>query len=153
MSKAGRPGALASSAAEATDATPQRVAAALGVGSAPTRKDRIVTPDVSAASISRRVAVRSIPGARPHASISSVPSPLHRAASAAARSSAASSATTTSTTCSADSPRSISPVAWSRPPWRSHASVRIHSTGTAAAASASAIPNPAPLAASPGSAA
>ena len=111
MSKAGIPGAHASSAADATDATPQRLAAALGEGSAPTLSDSTVTPDASAASISRRVAVRSIPGARPHASISSVPSPLHRAASAAARSNAASSATTTTTIRSASSPRSARPVA------------------------------------------
>ena len=143
------PGAPASSAAEATDATPQRLAAALGDGSAPTRSDSTVTPDVSAASISRRVAVRSIPGARPQASINSVPSPVHRAASAAARNKAASSATTTTTIRSASSPSSASPVACSLPACRSHASVRIHTKGKAPAASASAIANPAPLAASP----
>jgi hypothetical protein len=75
MSKAGKPGALASSAVDGTAATPQRVAAALGLGSAPTRTLSTVTPEASAASISRRVAVRSSPRAGPALSISKVPSP------------------------------------------------------------------------------
>ncbi len=153
MMNAGRPGASASSAVEGQAATPQRVAAALGAGAPATRSRRMVTPEASAASWSRRVAVRSSPGARPHASTTSAPSPGQRAASAAARSNAASSATTASTRAAGSSPSSRSPVAWSRPPCRSAASARSHSSGVAPPASAIATPNPAAAAASPGSAA
>lgn len=129
--KPGRPGALAGSGVEGSPAMLHRVAAALGVGSAPSRSDRIVTPDVSAASISRRVAVRSTRAARPRLSMTSVPSPGQRAASAAARSSATSSSTSTTTIMLGDRPSSVNPAPSSRPPRRSASAVLIHSIGTA----------------------
>lgn len=70
----------------------QRVSAALGTGSPPTRSRKAVTPDDSAASASRRLAVRSSKGAGPRNSTTSAPKAGHRSASTAARSSMASSA-------------------------------------------------------------
>src|SRR3546814_17519245 len=56
---AGWPGALASSGSDGADRTAQRVWAVLGAGRAETLSSRTVTPDVSAASPRRRLAVRS----------------------------------------------------------------------------------------------
>ena len=56
---------VAAGAREGAAAMLHRLAAALGLGTAPTRSDSTVTPDPSAASISHRVAVRSNPGAGP----------------------------------------------------------------------------------------
>src|SRR3546814_4598234 len=56
---AGWPGALASSGSDGADRTAQRVWAVLGAGRAETLSSRTVTPDVSAASASRLLAVRS----------------------------------------------------------------------------------------------
>lgn len=90
-SKAVIPGALPGSAAEGAAVTRQRVSAALGAGSPPMRNRKAVTPDASAASANRRLAVRSINGAGPRNSITSAPNAGQRSASTAARSRLASS--------------------------------------------------------------
>lgn len=91
-SKAVRPGALPASGRDGAADTRQRVSAALGTGSPPIRSSQAVTPDASAASARRRLAVRSSNGALPRNSITSAPSPVQRSASTAARSNSASSA-------------------------------------------------------------
>lgn len=88
------PGALPGKGTDGAAATRQRVSAALGAGSAPIRSIRAVTPDPSAASASRRLAVRSSSGARPRISITSAPRAGQRSASTAARSSIPSSVIT-----------------------------------------------------------
>ena len=144
--KAGAPGAFASSAVEGMVSTRQRVAVALGVGSACARSTSTVTPDCSAASISRRDAVRSRAGALPHASINTAPSPAQRVASAAARNRAASSGTTASNNWCGARPSSNSPAACNRPVRRSAASVLSHSSGMAAPMIATMAAKPAALA-------
>lgn len=69
----------------------QRVVAALGTGTASIRSSSNVTPDFSAASTNRRLAVRVSKGAFPQHSITSVPSPEQAAASLAVRNNALSS--------------------------------------------------------------
>ena len=71
--KDGRPGAPASSGAEAYDLIDQRVSAALGQGTAPARARNKVALPVSAASASRRLAVRLKALASPQALNSTAP--------------------------------------------------------------------------------
>lgn len=63
----------------------QRVVAALGAGVASIRSRNSVTPDFSAASASRRLAVRVSKGTFPQHSTTNTPSPEQAAASAAVR--------------------------------------------------------------------
>jgi len=90
-SKALLPGPPPGRVGEGAAATRQRVSAALGTGSPPTRSMKAVTPDASAASASRRLAVRSSKGAGPRNSTTSDPKAGQRSASTAARNSMASS--------------------------------------------------------------
>lgn len=85
------PGALPGNGTDGAASTRHRVSAALGTGSPPIRSTKAVTPDVSAASARRRLAVKSSSGARPRSSMTSAPSAGQRNASTAARSSSASS--------------------------------------------------------------
>ena len=84
MAKAGKPGALASSGREASAATNQREAAALGMGAAAARTITVVTREAAAISDSRRDALRSSTFGAPQGSISTAPSAVQRAASAPA---------------------------------------------------------------------
>lgn len=77
---------MAESAIEGAEAMLQRVWALLGCSCASPRKISTETPDRSAASDSRRLAVSPHSGQRPHISTSTAAIPPHRAASAAARS-------------------------------------------------------------------
>lgn len=68
----------------------QRVVAALGTGAASIRSRNKVTPDFSAASASRLLAVKVSKGALPQNSTTRAPSPEQAAASAAVRNKAVS---------------------------------------------------------------
>lgn len=129
MSKLGWPGASASSGAEGAAATRQRVRAALGASSAATRDISKVAPECSAASVKRRVAVRSISDACPHVSTSAAPRPEQRAASCAARNKALLSMQQVKSTRAGSTPNSASPGAWTVPPRRIAASVRSQRIG------------------------
>lgn len=124
MSKAGLPGALAASAEDGAAATCQRVCATLGPGSAASRMRSGVVPDVSAASASRRVAVRSrLPG-MPQSSIRTAPSAVQRTASSAARNPSSGRRTRTWMIWAGSSPKAASPgmnkgpASLSEKPWR-----------------------------------
>ena len=99
------------SAIEGAGRTRHRVSATLGLSRAAARTSSTVTPECSAASISRRVAVRSISFDAPQHSTTSVPNPAQRAASAAVRNSIASSAASPSSNASPGTPSPVKPVA------------------------------------------
>ncbi|EZP73557.1 hypothetical protein BV96_00998 [Sphingomonas paucimobilis] len=103
------PGALPGNGSDGAAATRHRVSAALGTGSPPIRSSSAVTPDSSAASARRRLAVRSISGARPRNSMTSAPSPGQRSASTDARSSIASSFITPTSSRAGSSPIAARP--------------------------------------------
>lgn len=129
------PGALPGSGTDGADVTRQRVSAALGTGSPPTRNRKAVTPEVSAASASRRLAVRSSSVARPCSSTTSAPRPAQRNPSTAARSSMASSAIVPSSRFSGATPSAARPGPKTTPPARCAAAVRNQSKGASRAAS------------------
>lgn len=109
MSNALIPGALPGKGTEGAAVTCQRVSAALGTGSPSIRSSSAVTPDASAASARRRLAVRSRSGARPRSSITSAPSAGQRSASAAACSNSASVAIMPISSFAGSSPSATNP--------------------------------------------
>lgn len=104
MAKAGKPGALASSGRDASAATDQREAAALGMGAAAMRTIKVVTREAAAISERRRDAFRSRTFGAPQGSISTAPSAAQRAASAPALSTSVPSFARTSTRRAGSSP-------------------------------------------------
>lgn len=150
ISNIGRPGASASNPSDAAERTDQRVSAALGTGSASTRSISTVVPDRSAASASRRLAVRSSAGHLPQHSTINADRPAHRAESAAPRSSDTGSGARARTSASGSLPSSARPGPYSFPPRRSASSVRSQRIGASPslARSASIAANPAAPAAS-----
>ena len=125
MSKVGRPGALAGRGRDGAAATCHRVNATLGRGVAAMRSRRGVTPDFSAASASRRVAVRSSGLGSPQISITTRPSAAQRTASSPAWRMPVAFLARTKVSCPGSSPSSRRPGAC-RPPvsrseigWRS----------------------------------
>lgn len=103
------PGPFPGTGSEGAAATRHRVSAALGTGSPPTRNMKAVTPDASAASANRRLAVRSSKGAEPCSSTTSPPKAGQRSASTAARNSIPSSVITPITSRSGSTPSATSP--------------------------------------------
>lgn len=103
------PGPFPGTGSEGAAATRQRVSAALGAGSPPIRSMKAVTPDASAASARRRLAVRSSKGAAPRSSTTSAPKAGQRNASTAARSSVPSSAIRPITSRSGSMPNAANP--------------------------------------------
>jgi hypothetical protein len=154
-SKVGTPGALAASMTDGADATDQRVAALLGTGSASIRRTNKVTPDFSAASDRRRLAVRSSSGVLPQLSMMTAPEPPLRTASTPARSRDFASALKTSKQSPGAPPRSAQPAPCITPLARTARSVRSHVMGRAFAVMpiAKAATKPAAAAASSGTAA
>ena len=139
--KHGRPGAPPSRGSEAQDPTDQRVSAALGQGLAPARARNRVTPPVSAASASRRLAVRLKALASPQALSSTAPTAeLRRASSPMASKDCASRARTSSRSRGAR-PISCRPRPCGRPASCPIISCRAHTMGRPDAAR-SAIPSP-----------
>ena len=132
MSKAGRPGALASSADEGADVTDQRVSAALATGSPSIRSNIVVTPDLSAASFIRLLAVRSSLGIFPQPSITTAPNPPQRTASTAARNKLSTSGAITNNIRPGSRPSSNNPDACSPPPSFSPRSCRNQKTASCA---------------------
>lgn len=123
--------------------TRQRVCAALGPGAASTRSSSSGTPDFSAASASRRLAVRSSSRIAPHPSTITAPNAAQRNASTAVRNSATPSGTTPTRPFPAAA-NSFSPLACTTPPARAPRSERTHNT-----AFPGAIPPAIPLATAP----
>ena len=107
--KDGRPGAPPSRGSEAAEATDQRVSAALGQGLAPARARNRVTPPVSAASASRRLAVRLKALASPQALSRTAPTAGLRRASSPTANRVCTSRVRTSNTSRGDSPISCRP--------------------------------------------
>jgi hypothetical protein len=132
--KAGSPGALASSARDGSAVTCQRVRAALGPGLATARSNMTVTPEPSAASARRRLAVRSSKRGSPQGSISTAPSAEQRAASAPARSTPCASRARTSRMRAGSRPSSARPGACKRPVSASRTSCRTQRIGRCCAA-------------------
>ncbi len=124
MAKAGLPGALAGSAAEAALATCQRLCAALGPASPAARSSKVGTPDRAAASASRRETVKSSAGARPQGSMTTAATAAQAAASPPARNTASVSGARTSTSRSGSKPNSARPGPCSGPVSRSPRSSR-----------------------------
>lgn len=110
-SKTGFSGALAASGVDGHAATRQRVSAALASSRAPGRIRKTVTPDFSAASARRRVAVRSSARWLPQGSMMTAPSPGQRAASTPARKTPTMSRTPTRMSRAGSSPKAESPGA------------------------------------------
>lgn len=108
-SKTGRPGALAASGTDGPEATRHRVCAAEASSRAPGRIRMTVTPDLSAAKASRRVAVRSSIGWLPQGSSMTAPSPRQRAASTPARKTPTMSRTPTRISRAGSSPKAARP--------------------------------------------
>ena len=154
-SNIGGPAALASKARDGAAPTDQRVSAALGTGPASSRSSNKVTPDCSAASASRRLAVRSSSGHWPQHSTISACRPGPRAASAALLSNALASGACPSTSAFGSPPSSTRPGACNPPPRRPASSERSHRIGDPRfdARSASIAANPAALGPSAASAA
>mgnify|MGYP007051633246 CR=1 FL=1 len=109
----------------------QRVCAALGPGWASIRRSSGVTPEVSAAKVRRRVAVRSSARGLRHSSITAAPTEAQRTTSTAARSNVTGSGKTTSTIRRRSTPISASPGPY-RHPVRSTDSSRSQNNGAPA---------------------
>lgn len=152
-SNAGAPGAWPGSAREGAVATRQRVCAALGTGSASMRSRNSGTPDFSAASVRRRLAVRSRSRILPRLSTTTAPSAAQRSASTAARSKSLSSATSPNRQAPGTPPSSAKPAACNTPPCTHARRDRSHSiVSPVPINSVSAKAKPATAAASVGSA-
>jgi hypothetical protein len=146
-SNMGGPGALASRTRDGAELTDQRVSPVLGTGSASSRSSNKITPDCSAANVSRRLAVRSSSGHLPQHSTIIAWRPGQRAASAALRSNALGSGACPNTSAPGSPPSSTRPGACSPPPRRPASSERSHRIGDPRfdARSASIAANPAAL--------
>lgn len=109
MANLGDPGALPASGPDGAALTRHRVWAALGAGSMPERTTSAMTPDLAAASASRREAVRSSTAALPHGSRITASTALQLTMSAPTRSNDTVSGAVTDSTASGSTPSSISP--------------------------------------------
>ncbi len=151
MSKTGWDGAPAVRLSEDEAATIQRLRAALGCGAPVGLKTRPVTPLLAAASIIRRLAVRSRRRPAPHNSRRTTPGAFDRKASRAARKAIVSFFAETRMIASGSNPYSVIPGPYGPPDSILARSFRIHTIGLAIrdARIARARAKPAPAPASP----
>ena len=155
MGRPGTPnGAPAGKRCDASVPTLQRVSAALGCGATHRRVSTIITPDCWAASMRRRVALRSRAFGAPQISLTTAATAGHFAASMAARRPARASRVRTMRTRLGSRPRALSPSAkrWPISRWVSSCSiqtiVRVRDCACVAVCNASAAAKPRAAAAS-----
>ena len=127
-------GIEAAAGGECAARTIHRVSAVEGCGSAATRSNRPVTPDICAASVSRRLVTRSSCRASPQTSSTTTASASQASASAAVRNAVSTSGARTVTTQRGSRPSSASPLIDSAPDSTSVKSCRTHSNGRRAPA-------------------